>query len=377
MARIFAAVFAVCSPSHSRARRARSRPRSRLPTSPRSSRRMPTSRKPGYADSLAGARQLKTAVDALIKEPTDANLKAARQAWLAARVPYMQTEAFRFGNKIVDDWERQVNSWPLDEGLIDYVSPEYGAESPENDLYVANVIANTSIKIGGETVDTSKITKELLDGQAAGGGRRRGQRRDRLSRHRVPAVGPGPQRHRTRRRQPARDRLRHQEVHRRPLRAPRAIPADRHRPAGRRPRLDGAAVGRRTAPRARPSWRTAARPASAAIFTRPRQPLLRRDGGRAHEARPADPRSRGGARLLLRQHAQLALLRRASASRTSTSAPTRAPTARSSRGRAPPTSCAPSRAETDDAHARRARRDHGAHGRHREARAKAARPTTR
>jgi putative iron-regulated protein len=125
----------------------------------------------GYADSLAGARQLKTAVDTLINEPTDANLQAARRAWLAARVSYMLTEAFRFGNKIVDDWEPRVNAWPLDEGLIDYVSPEYGAESPENDLYVANVIANTSIKIGGETVDTSKITKELLKDklQEAGG----------------------------------------------------------------------------------------------------------------------------------------------------------------------------------------------------------------
>ncbi len=125
----------------------------------------------GYEDALSEARKLKAAVDTLVKEPTDANLKAARQAWIAARVPYMQTEAFRFGNKIVDDWEGRVNSWPLDEGLIDYVSAEYGNELPSNDLYVANVIANTSIKIGGEVVDTSKITKELLSGklQEAGG----------------------------------------------------------------------------------------------------------------------------------------------------------------------------------------------------------------
>ncbi len=116
----------------------------------------------GYSDALAGARGLKTAVEALIKEPTDANLKAARQAWLASRIPYMQTEGFRFGNKIVDDWEGRVNAWPLDEGLIDYVSAEYGSESPSNDLYVANVIANASIKIAGEPVDTSKITSELL-----------------------------------------------------------------------------------------------------------------------------------------------------------------------------------------------------------------------
>jgi putative iron-regulated protein len=125
----------------------------------------------GYTDALTGARNLKTAVDKLVQEPTDANLKAAREAWVAARVPYMQTEAFRFGNPVVDDWEGRVNSWPLDEGLIDYVSEAYGKESPTNDLYVANVIANTSIKIAGEEVDTSNITKELLANklQEAGG----------------------------------------------------------------------------------------------------------------------------------------------------------------------------------------------------------------
>jgi putative iron-regulated protein len=125
----------------------------------------------GYSDSLAEAKKLQATVDKLIAEPTQDNLVAARNAWIAARVPYMQTEAFRFGNKIVDDWEGRVNSWPLDEGLIDYVSADYGSESPTNDLYAVNVIANKSIKIKGEPVDTSKITKELLADklQEAGG----------------------------------------------------------------------------------------------------------------------------------------------------------------------------------------------------------------
>ncbi|CAN1722140.1 putative iron-regulated protein [Hyphomicrobium sp. 1Nfss2.1] len=117
----------------------------------------------GYTDSLIEARKLKTAVDTLIKSPTEENLIAARKAWLAARVPYMQTEAFRFGNKIVDDWEGRVNAWPLDEGLIDYVSQEYADQGgSNNDLYAANVIANPKLKIGGEEVDATKITKELL-----------------------------------------------------------------------------------------------------------------------------------------------------------------------------------------------------------------------
>ena len=116
----------------------------------------------GYTDSVDTARTLKLAVDAFLAKPTEDNLRAARAAWIAARIPYMQTEAYRFGNAIVDDWEGKVNSWPLDEGLIDYVAAAYGTESPENDLYVANVIAHTSLTIGGKKLDTSKITKELL-----------------------------------------------------------------------------------------------------------------------------------------------------------------------------------------------------------------------
>jgi len=116
----------------------------------------------GYGDSLSAARTLKASVDALIKGPAEETLAAARAAWIAARVPYMQTEAFRFGNPIVDDWEGRVNSWPLDEGLIDYVAEAYGSDNPENEFYAANVIANTTLKIAGKTVDTSKITPELI-----------------------------------------------------------------------------------------------------------------------------------------------------------------------------------------------------------------------
>ena len=116
----------------------------------------------GYEDALTTAKTLKSAVDKLVASPSEETLKAAREAWLAARAPYMQTEAFRFGNKIVDEWEGKVNAWPLDEGLIDYVDESYGTASDSNALYAANVIANTSLTINGRKVDTSRITKELL-----------------------------------------------------------------------------------------------------------------------------------------------------------------------------------------------------------------------
>ena len=117
-----------------------------------------------YEDSLATAKALDGAIDALIAQPSVASLTAARVAWLEARVPYQQSEAYRFGNAIVDDWEGKVNAWPLDEGLIDYVDAgAYGEESDENMLYTANVIANPSLKLGGEMVDAGAITKTLLE----------------------------------------------------------------------------------------------------------------------------------------------------------------------------------------------------------------------
>ncbi|MBU0584199.1 MAG: peptidase [Alphaproteobacteria bacterium] len=117
-----------------------------------------------YEDSLDTAKALDAAIEALIANPSEETLAAARDAWKAARIPYQQTEVYRFGNPIVDDWEGRVNAWPLDEGLIDYVDAGYGTESDENTLYTANVIANTSIEINGETVDATEITPEFLSG---------------------------------------------------------------------------------------------------------------------------------------------------------------------------------------------------------------------
>ncbi|RYE07476.1 MAG: peptidase [Hyphomicrobiales bacterium] len=124
-----------------------------------------------YEDALTTAKALDAAIETLIAKPSDETLDAARDAWRAARPWYQETEAFRFGNPIVDDWEGRVNAWPLDEGLIDYVDASYGSESDENGLYTANVIANTKLVIDGAEVDATSITPEFLSGtlQEAGG----------------------------------------------------------------------------------------------------------------------------------------------------------------------------------------------------------------
>ncbi|MGI2032861.1 imelysin family protein [Rhizobium panacihumi] len=116
-----------------------------------------------YEDSLTTAKALDAAIDALIAKPGDDTLKAARAAWIAARVPYQQSEVYRFGNPIVDDWEGKVNAWPLDEGLIDYVDASYGTESDSNAYYTANIIGHPTLTVNGETIDAKKITPELLE----------------------------------------------------------------------------------------------------------------------------------------------------------------------------------------------------------------------
>ncbi len=116
-----------------------------------------------YEDALTSAKALDEAVDAFLAAPSAATLAAARSAWLAARPWYQQTEAFRFGNPIVDEFEGKVNAWPLDEGLIDYVAASYGGESDVNAFYTLNIIGNASVSTGGQTLDATTIDGHLLE----------------------------------------------------------------------------------------------------------------------------------------------------------------------------------------------------------------------
>ena len=77
-----------------------------------------------YAACLDKARALKTAVDAFVAAPSAATQQAAKEAWIAARVPYGPSEVYRFYGGPIDDEttgpEGAINAWPLDENFIDY-----------------------------------------------------------------------------------------------------------------------------------------------------------------------------------------------------------------------------------------------------------------
>ena len=68
---------------------------------------------------------------------------------------------FRFGNSVVDDLEGQLNAWPLDEGLIDYVAKDY-QHALGNPGASANIIANTQVQLGEDKLDAATINPELL-----------------------------------------------------------------------------------------------------------------------------------------------------------------------------------------------------------------------
>jgi putative iron-regulated protein len=115
-----------------------------------------------YGDALDGARALQRAVDILLVKPEANTLEQARAAWRAARVPYLQSEAYRFANSVIDEWEPRVNAWPMDEGLIDYVAPAYGATSEQNPYYALNIVANPKVRVGGRDIDAAVVDKALL-----------------------------------------------------------------------------------------------------------------------------------------------------------------------------------------------------------------------
>ncbi|HRK37982.1 MAG TPA: imelysin family protein [Burkholderiaceae bacterium] len=77
-----------------------------------------------YEDVLSTAKALQSAVDAFLAAPSAATQDAAKNAWLAAREAYGQTEAFRFyGGPIDSDKgpEGRMNAWPMDESFVDSV----------------------------------------------------------------------------------------------------------------------------------------------------------------------------------------------------------------------------------------------------------------
>ncbi|WP_299122882.1 imelysin family protein [uncultured Tenacibaculum sp.] len=97
-----------------------------------------------YNDALVKTKELKTAIDAFVAAPDANKFQTAKDAWLASREPYGQTEAYRFYDGPIDgangEPEGYINAWPLDEALIDYVATGTGGQQTSDDRQ--NIVNN-------------------------------------------------------------------------------------------------------------------------------------------------------------------------------------------------------------------------------------------
>ena len=113
-----------------------------------------------YEDTIATARELDAAIDALLANPSEQTLNAARERWRAARIPYGYSEAFRFYGGPIDGEngpEGQLNGWPLDENHIDAVVVDKYNAAP-------------GLNIIGDAKQFPEITPELIAEQNEAGG---------------------------------------------------------------------------------------------------------------------------------------------------------------------------------------------------------------
>ncbi|WP_205961193.1 imelysin family protein [Psychromonas sp. SP041] len=132
-----------------------------------------------YSDAVKDAKTLQTAISAFVKAPTDATLQAAKDAWLVSRESYGTTEIFRLSNGPIDaedGWvaetyggvEGELNSWPLDENMIDYTV------DANNERTSGNIIDTVGLFTpGGEdvtAVDVTTLTPAVLGELNTNGG---------------------------------------------------------------------------------------------------------------------------------------------------------------------------------------------------------------
>ncbi len=70
---------------------------------------------PTYKLLVTKSKGLKTAVDAFVGDANDETLKAAKAAWIEAREPWEQSEAFAFGPAESLGYDGDLDDWPVNE----------------------------------------------------------------------------------------------------------------------------------------------------------------------------------------------------------------------------------------------------------------------
>ncbi len=121
-----------------------------------------------YDDSLTATQTLNLAIEQLVDQPSETQLAIARQAWLDAREPYLQSEVYRFYDGPIDNPddgpEGAMNAWPLDENYIDYTegAPMAGIINDPRIVIDADTLLSLNEQGGEANVATGYHAIEFL-----------------------------------------------------------------------------------------------------------------------------------------------------------------------------------------------------------------------
>ncbi len=136
-----------------------------------------------YVDSHSAAKDMSKSIDDFLDSPSEQSMVAAKESWISARLPYLQTEVYRFYGGPIDDEdgpEGLINAWPMDEAYVDYVKgdPESGIinDSKAYPEITKDLLIGLNEKDGEENISCGYHAIEFLlwgqDFQVSGPGER-------------------------------------------------------------------------------------------------------------------------------------------------------------------------------------------------------------
>jgi putative iron-regulated protein len=110
-----------------------------------------------YSAAVDDVAKLRDSLDAFVAGPSAATQQAAKDAWIASRPNYLQTEVYRFYGGPIDDengLEPEINSWPMDENYVDYTvaDPTAGIiNDPTGFPSIDEATLKSADEVGGST----------------------------------------------------------------------------------------------------------------------------------------------------------------------------------------------------------------------------------
>lgn len=96
-----------------------------------------------YKDLEEAGKELLSAVQTFVQDPTAANLAKAREAWVTTRAPWEASEGFLFGPVDKLGLDPALDTWPVDEIIIESILNGSDNITPE---YVANQDVDSGLK---------------------------------------------------------------------------------------------------------------------------------------------------------------------------------------------------------------------------------------